>query len=62
MGASQQYLQYVCSMVPLAAGISSSGGIWGATQGNRKEVEVNDSSGKMLADLLDDSPAVLDAL
>jgi hypothetical protein len=37
-------------MVPLVAGIISSGDLWGVTQVRQKEVEVEESSWKMLAD------------
>jgi len=46
----------------LAVGIVLSGGIWGVSQVHGKEVEVEESSLKMLADSVDDSPAVLEAL
>jgi hypothetical protein len=62
MGASQQSLRHLFSVVLLVAGIFSSGGLWGVSQVRQKEVEVEESSWKMLADLLDDFPAVLEAL
>jgi len=43
-------------------GIFSSGGLWGVSQVRRNEVEVEESSWKMLAEGLDDFPAVLEAL
>ena len=44
------------------AGIISSGGLWVVFQLHRNEVEVEVSSWNMLADCMDDFPAVLEAL
>jgi len=49
MGASPQSLQDLFSAVLLVAGNFSSGGLWGVSQVGRNEVEVEESSWKMLA-------------
>jgi len=50
MGAIPQSLGHLFSAVPLAAGIISSGGLWGVSQVHWKEVEVEASSWRMLAE------------
>jgi len=62
MGASMQSLRHMFSAVPLVAWICSSEGLQGVFQVRRRVVEVEKSSWKMLADWLDDFPAVPDAL
>jgi len=62
MGAGLQSRWDLFSKVPLVAGIFSSGGLWGVSHVRQKKVEVEESSWEILADWLDDFPAVLEAL
>jgi len=62
MGASLQSLRHVFSAGALAAGIFSFGGLWHVFHVDRNEVEVEESSWKMMADWLVDFPVVLETL
>jgi hypothetical protein len=50
MGACPQSLRNLFSVIPLVAGIFSLGGLQGVSQVRWKEVKVEESSWKMLAD------------
>jgi hypothetical protein len=49
MGASPQFVRLLFSAIPLAAGSILFGNLWGVSQMHRKEVEVEQSTQKILA-------------
>jgi hypothetical protein len=49
MGASPQFVRLLFSAIPLAAGSILFGNLWGVFQMHRKEVEVEQSTQKILA-------------